>query len=122
MSRKGDLLRNNPLPPDFADLAPFARDWALATEKDRYFKLLATPMEELHVFYDAMLPRAEAIVAYLSPLPLDNLPADARVLYELMLTFVETAHPIDLKWKQTDIENGIPPEKLHFHGPSATPA
>jgi hypothetical protein len=122
MRKPSDALRNNPLPPDFADLTPFVRDWALATERDRYFKLLATPIEELRVFYDAMLPRAEAIVAYLARQPLDDLPADARVLHELMLTFVETAHPIELKWTQTDIENGTAPEKLHFHGPSATPA
>lgn len=115
------MLRNNPLPPDFADLAPFAREWALPTERDRYFKLLATSLDDLRAFYEAMLPRSEAIVAYLSRLPLDDLPADARTLYELMLTFVETAHPIDLKWKQTDIEGGTAPEKLRFHGPSATP-
>ena len=54
--------------------------------------------------------------------PPDAMPADARVLYDLMLTFVETAHPIELKWKQTDIENGMPPEQLRFHGPSAEPA
>ncbi len=122
MRKPSDTLRNNPLPPDFADLAPFVKDWALATERDRYFKLLATPIEELRVFYDALLPRAEAIVTYLSSLPLDDLPADGRVLHELLLTFVETAHPIELKWKQTDIEGGTAPEKLHFHGPSATPA
>jgi len=69
-----------------------------------------------------MLPRSEAIVAHLSRLPLDDLPTDARVLYELMLTFVETAHPVDLKWKQTDIEGGIAPENLRFHEPSAMPA
>jgi hypothetical protein len=122
MKKKTETLRNNPLPPDFADLAPFVKDWALTTERDRYFKLLATPLADLRVFYDAMLPRSEAIVAYLSALPLADLPADARLLYELMLTFVETAHPVDLKWKQTDIEGGITPEKLNFHGPSATPA
>jgi hypothetical protein len=43
----------------------------------------------------------------------------ALVLYDLMLTFVETAHPIELKWKQTDIETPVDPARLQFHGPSA---
>ena len=117
-----EMLRNNPLPPDFADLAPLVKEWALKTERDRYFKLLATSMDDLRGFYETMLPRADAIVAYLLRLKLNDLPPDARVLYDLMLTFVETAHPIDLKWKQTDIEGGGAPERLRFHGPSATPA
>ena len=33
----------------------------------------------------------------------------AQVLYDLMLTFVETAHPIELKWKTTDIEDTVEP-------------
>lgn len=115
-------MRNSRLPPDFADLAPFLDDWALATEQERYVKLLATPLPELRLFYDAMLKRSDAIVAYLSRFPLDALPAEARLLYELMVTFIETAHPIDLGWRQTNIEHGGPPEQLRFHGPSAEPA
>lgn len=115
-------MRNTPLPPDFAELQPFVADWALATERDRYFKLLATPLSELRRFYDAMLPRSEAITAYLARFPLDALPPEARLLYDLMVTFVETAHPIDLSWRQTDIEDGGAPERLRFHGASATSA
>jgi hypothetical protein len=114
------MIRNTPLPPEFADLDRFVRDWALGTEKDRFFKVLATPIEELRVFFDAMLPRAEAIIVYLDRFPLDDLPPDARILYDLLVTFVETAHPIELKWKSTDLEDTVPAEKLRFHGPSAT--
>ena len=42
------------LPPDFADLEPFA-DWALPTEGERYGKRLASTMDELQAFYDAAL-------------------------------------------------------------------
>ncbi|MFI4986112.1 MAG: hypothetical protein ACHQF3_01605 [Alphaproteobacteria bacterium] len=119
--KKANSLRNNPLPPAFGDLAPYVKAWALASERERYFKLLASSLDELRIFHDAMFPRSEEIIAYLSRFPLDDLPADARVLYELMTTFVETAYPIDLKWKQTDIENGTAPERLQFHGASAGP-
>jgi hypothetical protein len=116
------MTRNTRLPAEFADLDPFAKAWALSTEKERYLKLMPTPIEELRAFVDAMLPRSEAIIAYLSRFPIDALPAEARVLYDLMVTFVECAHPIELNWKRPNMEDKLPPEKLQFHGPSDTPA
>jgi hypothetical protein len=107
------------LPPEFSDLSRFVADWALATEKERYFTLLSRDIETLRPFFDAMLPRAGAITAYLSRFAPGEMPADAQVLYDLLLTFVETAHPIELKWTQTNIENTVDPDRLHFHGPSA---
>ena len=115
------MSRNTPLPPEFADLSPFVKDWALPTEEARYFKLLATPIEELRPFFDAMLPRSEAIVEYLKRFPLDGMPADARLLYDLMVTFVESAHPIELNWRTTNIEDTVAADRLRFHGPSAGP-
>jgi hypothetical protein len=111
-------MKNHPLPPDFADLAPFVADWALATEAERYAKLLATPLATLRSFHDAMAARAPAISAHLAPYPLGALPPEAGTLYDLLVTFIETAHPIDLKWRQTDIERGFPKDKIRFHGPS----
>jgi hypothetical protein len=116
------MTRNTRLPAEFADLDAFAATWALPTEKARYVKLMATPIEELRLFVDAMLPRSQAIIAHLSRFPLDAMPAEARVLYDLMVTFVETAHPIELNWKRPNMEEKLPPEKLQFHGPSETPA
>jgi hypothetical protein len=107
------------LPPEFCELDRFVADWALATEKERYFKLLARDLDALRPFFDAMLPRAREITAYLSRFAGGEMPADARLLYDLMLTFVETAHPIELNWTQTNIENTVAPDRLEFHGPSA---
>jgi hypothetical protein len=47
------------------------------------------------------------------------MPDDAQLLYDLLLTFVETAHPLELKWTQTNIENTVDADRLQFHGPSA---
>jgi hypothetical protein len=107
------------LPPEFADLNRFVEDWALATERERYFKLLARDIETLRLFFDAMLPKAREITAYLSRFRLGEMPDDAQLLYDLLLTFVETAHPLELKWTQTNIENTVDADRLQFHGPSA---
>jgi hypothetical protein len=65
------------------------------------------------------LPRARKITDYLSRFPLEKMPADAQVLYDLMLAFIETAHPIELNWRITNIENPVEATRLKFHGPSA---
>ena len=67
------------LPPDFADLEPYA-DWALPTEGARYAKRLASTMDELQAFYDAAFPRLEAATAYLEQFGMDNLPDDGKRL------------------------------------------
>ena len=66
------------LPPGFADLEPFAKTWCLAGEPERYAKRLASTMDEMQTFYDAVFPRAEEAIAYLDKLPLHDLPDDAR--------------------------------------------
>ena len=81
------------LPAGFRELEPFVEEWALENERDRFLKLMATPIETLRAFYDAMTPRAEEIADYLDSLDLGNLPDDARTLFHLLITFVETAHP-----------------------------
>jgi hypothetical protein len=107
------------LPPEFSDLNRFVADWALATEKERYFKLLSRDIDMLRPFFDAMLPRAREIADYLSRFAPGQMPADAQLLYDLLLTFVETSHPIELKWKMTNIEDTVDADRLQFHGPSA---
>lgn len=110
------------LPSEFRDLDKFVQEWSLATEQERCFKLLNTRLENLRVFFEAMQPRAEAAIGYLSQFPLDNFQDDARTLYELLVTFIETAHPIELKWQNTTNTEALPPSRLRFNGPSAAPA
>ena len=75
------------LPAEFADLQRFAADWAKPTERQRYDQRLASSMEELQEFYDAIYPRATAALAYLDQLDLYDLPDEAlnlmRMLYSL---------------------------------------
>ena len=86
------------LPPDFADLEPFA-DWCLPTEAERYAKRLASSMDELLAFYNAAFPRIEQILVYLDALPLDDLPDDAHLLLELTYSLVNVSFPVEV-WRQ----------------------
>ncbi len=82
------------LPEQFADLEPFARIWSLQTGQERWEQRLRSTMPDLQAFYDAVFPRAEAIMAYLDPLPLGDLPDRAlnlmRMLYSLSIVSMAT--------------------------------
>ena len=109
------------LPTEFVELQPFVAEWALDNEQDRFVKLTQTSIATLREFYDAMVPRAEEIADYLNACDLNNLSEDERTLFHLLITFIETAHPIELKWKTTDIEDAFPAERFGFGETSRRP-
>jgi hypothetical protein len=90
------------LPPEFADLEPFAATWCLATEHDRYQVRLASSMDDMHAFYDAAFPRQEAAMAYLDGFPLDELPDDATNLLHLLYSLVNVSFPVET-WHQPNV-------------------
>ena len=87
------------LPAQFAALEPFARDWCLASEPERYAKRLASTMDELQAFYDALFPRAEEAMAYLEKFPLHDLPEDAHRLLKLLYSLILVSFPVEI-WRQ----------------------
>jgi hypothetical protein len=86
------------LPPEFADLEPFA-DWALATERERYAKRLSSTMDELQAFYDAALPRLDDAATYLEQFSLDDLPEDALRLLYVCYSLINASFPVEA-WRQ----------------------
>ena len=104
-------MAESPLPEAFADLTPWA-GWALEPERARTAKKVASSMEELRAFYDAMMPRLEAIIAYLDGLPAGDRPAPAHRLYLLTLSLVEVANLVELYRHREGIEACDP---LHFN-------
>ena len=104
------------LPPEFADLEPFA-DWCLPTEAERYAKRLSSSMDEMQAFYDAAFPRFEQILTYLDDLPLDDLPEDARRLLELSYSLVNVSFPVEV-WRQPR----VPGQRRGQHGRLVEPA
>ena len=86
------------LPDQFRDLEPFA-DWALPGEQARYQKRLATSMDELQAFYDALFPRLEAVCAYLDQFTMDALPEEGKNLLWMSCALVNVSFPIEV-WRQ----------------------
>jgi len=89
------------LPPDFADLDPFA-DWCLRTEAERYAKRLSSSMDEMQAFYDAAFPRIEDACTYLNQFDLTGLPDDALHLLWLCYSLVNVSFPVEV-WRQARV-------------------
>ena len=87
------------LPSEFSDLEPFAKEWCLASEPERYAKRLASTMDEIQAFYDAIFPRAEEAIAYLEKFPLHDLPADAHRLLQLLYSLILVSFAVEI-WRQ----------------------
>lgn len=87
------------LPSEFADLEPFAETWCLATERERYEQRMASTTEEMQAFYDAIVPRADDVMAYLDQFPLDSLADDALDLLHLLYSMIQVSFPVEV-WRQ----------------------
>jgi hypothetical protein len=87
------------LPPDFADLEPFAATWCLPTESERFTQRLAVPMDEMQAFYDAITPRYEEAMAYCDTFALDDMPEDAVNLMHLLYSMIMVSFPVEC-WGQ----------------------
>lgn len=77
------------LPEQFRDLESFVADWSIERESDRVEKRLASSMTEISKFYESIMPRMDAILAYLNQFPLEAMPAHARRLLWLTLSLAE---------------------------------
>jgi hypothetical protein len=88
-------------PADFADLGPFA-DWALPTERERYEKRLASSIQELQAFYDAVFPRLEAATPYLQQVSLDGISDEDKHLVWLFCSLVTVSFPVEV-WRQARV-------------------
>jgi hypothetical protein len=90
------------LPAQFAELEQFA-EWIIPRERERHLKRVASRIEDIQRFYDAILPRMEEIMGVLKEYPIDSAPPPAvRNLYLLALSFMEVSHPIELRWGATN--------------------
>lgn len=90
------------LPPAFSDLEPFVAEWCLDSEPARYAKRLASTMDEIQAFYDAVMPRAEDAIRHLEKYPLDDLPEDAWRLLKLLYSLIIMSFAVEI-WRQPRI-------------------
>lgn len=104
------------LPAGFDDLERFVADYALPTERQRCQKRLSVTLPELHIFYDAILPRMNDVMDHLQQFP-DDLaaaPLPARNLYHLAQSYFEASNPIELKWKDVDLDDAFPESRVQY--------
>lgn len=92
------------LPESFQDLEPFAH-WALGAEVERMAARETSTIEELQVFYHAMMRRLPAIVEYLNRFPLDRMPAEAQRLLNMALSLNEVSIAVE-RYRQPRVING----------------
>lgn len=95
------MSNSTQLPANFTDLEVYADRWCLATQQERHHKRVTSDMADLEQFYDAMLPRMDAIAEYLNQFPLEELKDDARNLLDLALSFIEVSLAVEL-FKEPD--------------------
>jgi len=93
------------LPERFRDLDYLANIWALATEDERHARRLASSFTELQVLYDAMMPRIDDILAYLSEFPLESLSPEGERLLHLAFSLAEIAPAVEL-YGQVEVPDG----------------
>jgi len=84
------------LPDGFGDLAKWVSKWVLPTAADRLNVRCTSKMEELEEFYQALTPRAPAILDYLARYSLHELPVEAENLFKLLLALPHVAMAIEL--------------------------
>lgn len=96
-----DVLSRHELPAQFSDLEPFVEKWAVEPLSRRQQARLASTLDELKEFYDALMPRGDEAIEYLNSFNLERMPRDARLLLNLMLSLMEIAHSVEL-WGRVD--------------------
>jgi hypothetical protein len=98
------------LPEQFKDLERFVA-WSLPTERERNARRLASSMAEINEFYNAMVPRTDAILEHLDRFELGKLPEREQRLLNLALALAEVANAVEL-YKNPAVIDGFDPRRL----------
>jgi len=102
------------LPEPFADLTSYLA-WSLPTERERSAKRQASTMAEISAFYQAMFPRMEEILSYLTQYPLEHIPPDVQRLFYLALALAEVAPAVE-NYGQPSVVDGYDVARfVQFH-------
>lgn len=101
------------LPHEFGDLEGWVADWAIGEEAARNRKRLASSMDQLQAYYNAMLPRMDAIIPYLNQYSLDALAPAELTLLDLALMFMEVAPAVEI-YRHPDVPWGFVAERFNI--------
>ena len=101
------------LPPQFRELEPYVKKWAVEPLSRRQHARTSSSFEEIKTFYDAMMRYGDQAIPYLNNHDLDKLAVPDRNLLNLMLSLMEVAHSVEL-WGGIDQSNAFPFERIHL--------
>ncbi|MCJ2177786.1 hypothetical protein [Novosphingobium album (ex Hu et al. 2023)] len=101
------------LPEGFADLERFVPDWVQPDAVTRMATRQASPIAALREFYDAMLPRGEAVLAHLRHHQLGALAGPEENLLRLMLMLAEVAPAVEW-YGDPRVYDGFPVERVRY--------
>jgi len=95
------------LPAQFAELAPYAPIWALATETERNIQRHTVGMDAIYEYSKAILPRVDEVVTFLNAIPLSDLDSkpEAMTLMQMLLSLAEIAPAVEF-YKQPAVIDG----------------
>ena len=99
-------------PEPFKDLEILS-DWCLSSSAARMVKRSQTEFLEIQEFYDTLLPRMPAIVAYLATLPPRDLSTPDQNLLSLTLSLAELGSAVEW-YKQTQVKDGIDVTRIRY--------
>jgi hypothetical protein len=92
---KRKAIVHTELPSKFTELARFLPKWEKRDTNGRYAERLASSMDELQVFHDAVMGRAEEIKHYLDSKPFADFGEQDRRLARLMFAFGTIAAAVE---------------------------
>ena len=95
------------LPAQFSDLEPYAPTWCLPTERERFAQRMASTMDEMQAFYDAVTARADEAMTYCDGFALDAMPDEAVHLLHLLFSMVMVSFPVEC-WGQPNVPDSGP--------------
>ncbi|WP_231639049.1 hypothetical protein [Sphingomonas profundi] len=84
------------LPQGFEDLEPLVEYWAGEDGQIRWDRRAQAEMASITAFYNQMVSRADAALAYLMPFDLNAFPGPEARLYRLVLSLAHAAMAVEL--------------------------
>ncbi len=105
-------MKTAKLPDEFSDLQDFVSEWALEHRADRFKKRYTSSIDDIRRYYDAIMPRMEAIVDHLNQFPVDDIPEASQPLLYMSLSGVEISRAVEL-WDAPD-NYAFPAERVHI--------